>query len=515
MHGWDELLTLRVVRRLGEIVNRRWGLAVGVVDAAGQPVASGAFEVPRPLCDLLRAHPAGGPSCGSTPALLVELLQRREDAEDPAPVVWRCHAGLTVVAAPIRVDGELLGAVYAAGALSAEEGEAARAAVTDDVARFGLPVAQVEAAVAATPALTAEARDYLRELVALVVREILEYRAEAARRARTLAAATGPRRPGFEALVGHSDAMHRLFALVEKVSRADTTVLVTGENGTGKELVARAIHDNGPRALGPFVVLNCSALAPTLLESELFGHRKGSFTGAVADKKGLFEVADGGTLFLDEIGDTPPSLQVRLLRVLQEGVLMPVGDTRPVSVDVRIVAATHRDLAERVATGAFREDLFYRLNVITLRLPPLRERLEDLPVLVDHFLEGHAAGGRGRKRLTERALGRLNAYPWPGNVRELQNEIERLVVLSGDEATIDEQLLSPRIRGAGRGRRRSAAGRSLPEAVAELERRMLAEALETHRGNRTRAARALGISRRNLIRKIQRFDLEGDGETAT
>ena len=253
---------------------------------------------------LLRAHPAGGVSCGSTPALLVALLQRRED-DDPEPVVWRCHAGLTVVAAPLRVDGELLGAVYAAGALPAEDQGAARAAVADEVARFGLPVAQVEAALAATPALTAEARDYLQELVALVV-AILEYRAEAARRARSLAAATGARRPGFEALVGQSDAMHRLFALVEKVSRADTTVLVTGENGTGKELVARAIHDNGPRALGPFVVLNCSALTPTLLESELFGHRRGSFTGAVADKKGLFEVADGGTLLLDEVGETRP-----------------------------------------------------------------------------------------------------------------------------------------------------------------------------------------------------------------
>ena len=167
--------------------------------------------------------------------------------------------------------------------------------------------------------------------------------------------------------------------------------------------------------------------------------------------------------------------------MLQEGELTPVGDTRPVSVDVRIVAATHRDLAERVATGAFREDLYYRLNVITLRLPPLRERLEDLPVLVDHFLERHAAAGRGRKRLTDRALGRLTAYPWPGNVRELENEIERLVVLSGDEASIDEQLLSPRIGSAGRRRRRTAPGRSLPEAVAELERRMLAEALEAHR----------------------------------
>jgi transcriptional regulator with PAS, ATPase and Fis domain len=287
-------------------------------------------------------------------------------------------------------------------------------------------------------------------------------------------------------------------------------VLVQGENGTGKELVARAIHEGSPRANRPFVITNCSAFNDNLLDSELFGHKRGAFTGAVSDKPGLFEMADTGTFFLDEIGDMSPALQVKVLRVLQEGTFNPVGDTETRRVDVRIVAATNRDLRAMVAAGQFREDLYYRVHVINLVLPPLRDRQGDIPVLVEHFLSRHRQGGRD-KRVNEACLARLASYPWPGNVRELENEIERVVVLSGDDMEIGEDHLSPRIRHWSAD---SAAAslqkddRSLPQALESLERRMIVDALRRHLGNKTRAAAELMVSRRNLIRLVQKYAID-------
>lgn len=329
---------------------------------------------------------------------------------------------------------------------------------------------------------------------------------------------------GYGGIVGRSDAMRSLFRMLQRIENSDATVLVLGDNGTGKELVARAIHANSRRADKAFVATNCSAFNDNLLESELFGHKRGSFTGAVADKPGLFSVADGGTFFMDEVGDMSPALQVKLLRVLQEGMFMPVGGTETKKVDVRIIAATNRELAQMVKAGTFREDLYYRLNVVSLRVPALRERKADIPLLIEHFLDRLGKRDDKRKVLTQRALAQLVAHDWPGNVRELENEMERLWVLSGDDKVIDEDLLSPSVRQS----RPSLSVRlpepvaappvaatpepagttSLPAAVEALERRMICEALDAHRGNKTRAAEALGISRRNLIRKVQNYGLE-------
>jgi two-component system response regulator HupR/HoxA len=286
-------------------------------------------------------------------------------------------------------------------------------------------------------------------------------------------------------------------------------VLIQGENGTGKELVARAIHQGSPRVDRPFVVTNCSAFNDNLLDSELFGHKRGAFTGAVSDKPGLFEIADTGTFFLDEIGDMSPALQVKVLRVLQEGTFNRVGDTDTRKVDVRIIAATNRDLAAMVAAGQFREDLYYRIHVINLTLPPLRERVEDIPILAGYFLGKQRHGSRD-KTLSSGCLGKMMGYPWPGNVRELENEIERLVVLSGDDARIDEDLLSSRIRHHHAEPREEIAldPGSLPAAVESLERRMIVDALRRHRGNKTRASADLKVSRRNLIRLVQKYGLD-------
>ena len=310
-------------------------------------------------------------------------------------------------------------------------------------------------------------------------------------------------RVSYDAIIGRSPEMQKLYRVLDRVVHSESTVLIQGENGTGKELIARAVHFGSPRRDRRFVAQNCSAFNDNLLDSELFGHRRGAFTGAFADKQGLFEAADGGTFFLDEVGDMSPSLQVKLLRVLQEGTFIPVGDTSVRTVDVRVIAATNRDLKSMVERGEFREDLYYRINVINLVVPPLRDRKEDIPVLVDHFLKKQARGRKEKRRLTKACVERMLAYPWPGNVRELENEVERLVVLAGDEKIIGEELLSPRMRQRG-----ADEARGLPAAVEALERTMIRGALERHHGNKTRAAHELMISRRNLIRLAQKYGFD-------
>jgi DNA-binding NtrC family response regulator len=309
----------------------------------------------------------------------------------------------------------------------------------------------------------------------------------------------------FHDLVSKNPRMAEIFELVREVASQRSTVLVQGESGTGKELVARAIHFSGDRGGEPFVAVSCAALAETLLESELFGHEKGSFTGAVAQRKGKFELADGGTLFLDEIGDISPKLQVDLLRVLQERRFFRVGGNTEIAVDVRVIAATHRDLAADVREGRFRDDLYYRLNVINIRIPPLRERIEDVPLLAQEFLDRLAHElGREVSGISEEALRVLMDHDWPGNVRELENAVERALVTckSGILGALDFAFLS---RPAGA----PGSGLSLPPGLTlqEMEKQYVAATLARLQGNVKAAAEALGIDRSTLYEKIKRYEI--------
>jgi DNA-binding NtrC family response regulator len=313
-----------------------------------------------------------------------------------------------------------------------------------------------------------------------------------------------------ENLVGAHGSMQEVYRVVHKVARSASTVLIYGESGTGKELVARALHVMSDRRDRPFLGVNVGALPETILEAELFGYEKGSFTGAEARKLGLFEQASGSTLFLDEVGDLKLDLQVKLLRVLQEREILRVGGTEAVPIDVRIVAATNRDLEQQVREGRFREDLFYRLNVIPIALPPLRERRTDVPLLVEHFLAKHGEPGRGRK-MTPEALEALVAYGWPGNVRELESVIERTVLLADGEVIALEDLPAAV-------RMRRAAGPGFPVDVPDegldleaLERSLIRRALEKAEGNVTRAARLLGLSRRTLQYRLEKIEGAPDG----
>jgi DNA-binding NtrC family response regulator len=304
-------------------------------------------------------------------------------------------------------------------------------------------------------------------------------------------------------LVGSSPAMRKVVALIEKVAPTDATVLIRGASGTGKELVARALHTNSPRCTHPLVTINCAALQENLLESELFGHEKGAFTGAVASKAGLVEVAEGGTLFIDEIGEMAPGLQAKLLRVLEDGHYRRVGGTQERNADVRVVAATNRDLAEEIKSGRFREDLYYRLNVVSIYLPPLRERRNDIAELVEHFLTTRPVGPI-RSHIDAEAMKALSAYSWPGNVRELANVLERAQILAENHHITLEDLPES-IASASSAALDSAAD---PRHLSEVERRHVRSVLQEEKGNKVQAARALGISRRSLYRLIEKYHLE-------
>ncbi|MED5374512.1 MAG: sigma-54 dependent transcriptional regulator [Myxococcota bacterium] len=323
--------------------------------------------------------------------------------------------------------------------------------------------------------------------------------------------------PGRFAIIGQTPSMRRVFDLIAKVAASPTTVLITGESGTGKELVAQALHQESDRADGPFITVNCGAIPENLFESELFGHERGAFTGAVHSKPGRFELAHGGTLLLDEVGELPAEMQVKLLRVLQERRFERVGGLRSIDVDVRLVAATNRDLAQAARDGDFRQDLYYRLNVIPIHLPPLRDRSEDVPLLAQHFLERfNSRLGREVKGLTPAALEALQAWHWPGNIRELENFMERAVLLS-DGPWVDLSELP----GLKVGTRPSPTPTSGMESMplkdyvrvhtAKLERARIREALDAEHQNVTRAARRLGISRKSLQTKMKDYGLRDEG----
>ncbi|HET6184079.1 MAG TPA: nitrogen regulation protein NR(I) [Acetobacteraceae bacterium] len=338
-------------------------------------------------------------------------------------------------------------------------------------------------------------------------------------------------------LIGRSPAMQEIYRTIARLTTADLTVMINGESGTGKELVARALHDHGKRRGGPFVAINMAAIPRELIESELFGHERGAFTGALARNAGRFEQANGGTLFLDEIGDMPPEAQTRLLRVLQEGEFTTVGGRQPIKANVRIIAATHRDLRTAIRQGLFREDLFYRLNVVPIRLPPLRERAEDIPLLARHFLDRARADGLPHKTLDQSAVDRLKRHSWPGNVRELENLMRRLAALCPDEtitgATLDPELAEfetpPAQPAASAGAGQEPLAQSVERhiraflaaheggpgpsdmydrVIAEVERPLIRMTLAATRGNQIRAAAMLGLNRNTLRKKIRDLDIQ-------
>lgn len=364
----------------------------------------------------------------------------------------------------------------------------------------------------AVRAMQAGAATYLtKPLDISELRTVVEKRSQSQRLVRTNLALRKQldERFGFEGVIGNSAEMQKLVVRLKQVAPTNATVLITGESGTGKELVAKAIHQNSPRRNKPFVALNCAALSENILESELFGHIRGAFTGAERDRKGYFEQANGGTLFLDEVGDMPMATQVKLLRVLETGEITRMGTNEPIKVNVRLLSATNCDLAEAIAAGKFRQDLYHRIKVVALKLPPLRSRREDIPLLLEHFLKhANAAHDKQVTGPTVAARKALMAYPWPGNVRELKNSIESMVVMDTD-GVLDVDDLIDEISSASGGTSPSPTGIDglVGCSLDEIEKHYITQTLERAGGNREEAARLLGIGERTLYRKIKDYGL--------
>lgn len=508
---WEEFDKMHVIRRLRELVGNWWKIQINFTDQKGflRGVPEGRFFNPlNPICKAVTADQKGFSSCVGT------ARQTTVDATNKdQPTLSRCHAGFSTLSVPIRINGIYFGCVFGDGFMVQETANEQKALIRNYLERsFSGTAEQIVQHIDSLPILSRKDLDYLTELVNLIVDEVLmmhqtlnDHQLKVDELSKELGI-----RYSFDQMIGKSAPMQSLYRLLDRVCDSETTVLIQGENGTGKELIARALHYNSKRKAKNFLIANCSAFNENLLESELFGHVKGAFTGAISAKKGLFEAADGGTLFLDEIGDTSMAMQVKMLRTLQEGTFLPVGGTESRRANVRVLAATNKDLLAMVKAGTFREDLYYRLNVINIVVPPLRDRKEDIPVLIDHFLDKFAKQtSKPKKKMAKACLERIMNFEWPGNIRQLQNEVERLCVLGGEDTEVVADFLSPAIRDSGDekfpGLRVSG---KLKDSLEELEKQMIIEGLERTGWNKSRLAKELGISRAGLIMKVEKYGLE-------
>jgi two-component system response regulator HupR/HoxA len=512
MINWDEFEHIHVIQKLKSIISQWWNVETVFTDDRGN--LQGFNREKHPIKNgAVRAFLGKDAGVLEFAEFIKTNMDDLRKVENKYIVRTWAKAGVDAAILPIVLDGEFMGAVVAVGffkdVMTPERAENLRKCMT----AFGANSSEAEQAVAQMKTLKEDERNYFAELVDLVGQEVVTLHTEITSRETRISELNKELgvRYKYDSMIGKSKPMQDIYTLLDKIKNSESTVLIQGDNGTGKELIAKAIHYNSPRKEKTFVSQNCSAFNENLLDSELFGHVKGSFTGAIKDKKGLFEIADKGTFFLDEIGDTSPAMQVKLLRIIQEGTFIPVGGTETRKVDVRILAATNRDLKEMVEKGTFREDLYYRINVINIRVPPLRDRKEDIPLLVEFFLEKCAQEkGIKKKVMTKRALEKLYDFPWPGNIRELENEIERLVVLAGEELKLTADMLSPRLLEFGEKNKIQGARvhGKLKDALEELEREMIKEGLRRTGWNKSKLAKELGISRAGLIMKVEKYGLD-------
>jgi len=510
MVKWDEFEHIHVIRKLKNIVGSWWNVDVMFTDEMGRPTVSDFEKLSsyNPLHPELFKNPEVVKSFEENVLKCIDDLKMTDNRYNVKR--WE-SVGFDIIVFPIVIENDFMGTVVATGFLKDQDANAL-SEIRDNLNKFGFGEDLIESAVSKISQVSDQDREHFVELIELVGQEIITLHLEITsreNRINELNKELGSRYK-YDKMIGKSKPMQQLYSLLDKIKQSETTVLINGDNGTGKELIAKSIHYNSPRKNNSFVIQNCSAFNDNLLESELFGHAKGAFTGAIKDKKGLFEMAHKGTFFLDEIGDTSPQMQVKLLRVLQEGTFTPVGSTVQKKVDVRILAATNKDLKQMVEKGEFREDLYYRLNVINIKVPALKDRKEDIPFLTEFFLnEAHKKDGV-KKVLTKSALEKLYDYSWPGNVREIKNEIERLLVLSGNEQKITHDMLSQKILESGKSSsvQGSRVHGKLKDALEELEKEMIREGLRRTGWNKSRLAKELGISRAGLIMKVDKYNLE-------
>ena len=517
MIDWKNIKDLHVNKKLESLIGNWFGVDIFYTDKHGNihsEIVNSDHDFDSHFFKVQQSMPYGKELLSQDIEKGLELLN---ETQEKCFYFNSFFPHVRMLASKIEVDGEFLGAVFAYPYVTDQVTKTELKQIEDKMVECGADKDDAHAACEHIKKLQIHEFEYLKELIGLVAGEVSTVYDELSKREERIADLNAElgNKYRFHNIIGKSTPMQAVYHLLSKVSKSEATILIQGQNGTGKEMVAKAIHYNSQRKDAVFMAVNCSAFNDNLLDSELFGHVKGAFTGAVKDKKGVFEVANGGTLFLDEVGDMSLSMQVKLLRVLQESTFLPVGATSPKRVNVRVVAATNKPLKEMIAKGEFREDLYYRINVINVALPSLKERQEDIPVLMDHFLEKKCAEmGHSLKQWSKKTLEKFLDYNWPGNVRELQNEVERLVVLAGDDKTITPDMISERIKDAvdgptpvGNLRGINTKG-SLKKALEELESYMIKEGLKRCNFNKSKLAKELGISRAGLIMKVDKYDLD-------
>lgn len=522
MIDWKSIKELHVNKKLEHIISTWYGLDIFYADELGrvQFVQQPDYHFKSPFFKIQMSQSFGHDWLEADVEKAFELFR---DSEEPWIEFESFFPQLFCFAHKVVVDGEIHGAIFGYPYLKETSTSEDFEKIIHKMKECG--VTEDDARTACSKVKKFSERDFLKmkELVNIVAEEVGTFHSEISKREARIMDLNSElgNKYRYHNLIGKSKKMQMVYHLLSKVSNSESTILIQGENGTGKEMVAKAIHYNSTRKDALFMAVNCSAFNDNLLDSELFGHVKGAFTGAIKDKKGVFEVANGGTLFLDEIGDTSPSMQVKLLRILQEGTYMPVGATTPKKVSVRVLAATNKNLKEMIAKGEFREDLYYRINVINIAIPSLRERQEDIPVLMDYFIQKRCEeSGFPLKSFSKKCMEKMLDYHWPGNVRELQNEVERLVVLAGEDKNITPDMLSSRILEAGESHHHSFSGGSgaplkgintsgsLKDALEELEILMIREGLKRCGFNKSKLAKELGISRAGLIMKVEKYGLD-------
>jgi len=510
MIKWEEFEHIHVVRKIREVVGNWFNVDILLVDDQGRlkNVERGQKKLwANTILAQILQKDAGFDFLAQS----VEKINNHVAKSDVRHYEFSFLPGVWGVSFPIVMEGEYFGVVVALG--YRKEELKVDPDFTKQIEGLGFSVIDCERMWNQTKVIAAGENQYFRELTDLVAQEIVTLHKEISTRENRIQELNNQLggRYRYDSMIGKSKVMQDVYSLLDKIRGSESTVLIQGENGTGKELIAKAIHFNSARKEKIFLPINCAAFNDNLLESELFGHVKGSFTGAVKDRKGYFELADGGTLFMDEIGDVSPAMQVKLLRVLQDGSYTPVGGGEGRKTKVRVVCATNKDLKTMVEEGGFRQDLYYRLNVININVPPLRDRKEDMVLLAEHFLTKSAKEKSiETKILSKRTIEKLFDYNWPGNIRELENEMERVTVLAGSENRIGPEMLSPRIREASdkpkvQGSRLSG---KLKDALEELERTLIREGLRRTGWNKSRLAKELGISRAGLIMKVEKYGLD-------
>lgn len=512
MVDWNKILKSHVINSVFDSGFKRWGMRIQIFDKYDKCV-TGNINFRNSFCNLIYSCSDGAENCNQC-----YRAQLREHNKYNEPLTTKCHAGLNMKILPIIVDEEYVGTIIGSGLKLFEKESLENDKYIKKLSSLGVNETMVEQGYKSLMSLNGTTGGLVNDLLKLVAGDIrINYKKQNV--ALPLIEKNKQLRNGayhekYKNIVFVSSAMTEIFDTVEIIKNSEKAILIEGETGTGKELLAAAIHYNSPRRDKVFIIQNCSAFNDSLLGSELFGHVKGSFTGAISDRKGLFQISDGGTLFLDEIGDMSLDNQSNLLRILENGTYYKVGCTVLQRVDVRIIAATNKDLNEQVEKGLFRKDLYYRINAIQFTMPPLRKRKSDIVPLLYYFLKTYAeANNTVEKEVSQEVIKLFESYDWPGNVRELKNQIERLIILSGSNNRIEAKLLPPKIKGnviSVKHERRKSNRKNLKHTLKTVERKLTETELKNANWNKTIAARKLGISRASLNNKIEKFKISRD-----